>query len=131
MGKEEAPCDHKYDVTGCLCENNDKFAVDRMLPEIDMGDLLVIHDTGAHGHAMGYNYNGRLRSAELLLQKDGYRPAHSPGRDPGGLFRHGGMVNERSVISPEGAAAPFWYSGVPPVLPDLAAARMRRPEKSP
>ena len=71
MGKEEAPCDHKYDVTGCLCENNDKFAVDRMLPEINMGDLLVIHDTGAHGHAMGYNYNGRLRSAELLLQKDG------------------------------------------------------------
>ncbi|WP_409968262.1 diaminopimelate decarboxylase [Bengtsoniella intestinalis] len=71
MGKENAPCDHKYDVAGSLCENNDKFAVDRMLPEIDRGDLLVIHDTGAHGFAMGYNYNGKLRSAELLLQEDG------------------------------------------------------------
>ena len=71
MGKENAPCDHKYDVTGALCENNDKFAVDRMLPEIEIGDLLVIHDTGAHGHAMGYQYNGRLRSAEVLLQEDG------------------------------------------------------------
>lgn len=71
MGKEDAPCDHMYDVTGALCENNDKFAVDRMLPEIQIGDLLVIHDTGAHGHAMGYQYNGRLRSAELLLQEDG------------------------------------------------------------
>ena len=71
MGKENAPCDHMYDVTGALCENNDKFAVDRMLPEIQIGDLLVIHDTGAHGHAMGYQYNGRLRSAELLLQSDG------------------------------------------------------------
>lgn len=60
-----------YDVTGCLCENNDKFAVDRELPEVDLGDLLVIHDTGAHGHAMGYNYNGRLRSAEVLLHEDG------------------------------------------------------------
>lgn len=71
MGKEDAPCDHMYDVTGALCENNDKFAVDRILPEIQIGDLLVIHDTGAHGHAMGYQYNGRLRSAELLLQSDG------------------------------------------------------------
>ena len=71
MGKEDAPCDHKYDVVGSLCENNDKFAVDRMLPRIDRGDLLVLHDTGAHGFAMGYNYNGRLRSAELLLQEDG------------------------------------------------------------
>lgn len=71
MGKEDLPCDHKYDVTGALCENNDKFAVDRMLPRIDVGDLLVLHDTGAHGHAMGYQYNGRLRSAELLLQEDG------------------------------------------------------------
>ena len=71
MGKEDAPCDHKYDVVGSLCENNDKFAVDRMLPKIDMGDLLVIHDTGAHGFSMGYNYNGRLRSAELLLRQDG------------------------------------------------------------
>ena len=70
MGKENAPCDHKYDVTGSLCENNDKFAVDRMLPEIQMGDLLFIHDTGAHGFSMGYNYNGKLRSAELLLKED-------------------------------------------------------------
>lgn len=70
-GKEDAPCDHKYDVTGSLCENNDKFAIDRMLPQIDMGDLLVIHDTGAHGFAMGYNYNGKLKSAELLLKEDG------------------------------------------------------------
>ena len=71
MGKENAPCDHKYDVAGGLCENNDKFAVDRMLPKIDIGDLLVIHDTGAHGFSMGYNYNGKLRSAELLLREDG------------------------------------------------------------
>ncbi len=71
LGKENAVCDHKYDVTGSLCENNDKFAIDRMLPEIDMGDYLVIHDTGAHGFAMGYNYNGKLKSAELLLQEDG------------------------------------------------------------
>ncbi|MBO5944792.1 MAG: diaminopimelate decarboxylase, partial [Clostridia bacterium] len=71
MGKENAPCDHKYDVTGSLCENNDKFAIDRMLPEIDMGDLLFIHDTGAHGFAMGYNYNGKLKSAEILLKEDG------------------------------------------------------------
>ena len=71
MGKEDAPCDHRYDVVGSLCENCDKFAVDRMLPEIERGDLLVIHDTGAHGFSMGYNYNGRLRSAELLLQEDG------------------------------------------------------------
>ncbi len=71
MGKEDAPHDHMYDVTGSLCENNDKFAVDRMLPELERGDLLVIHDTGAHGFAMGYNYNGRLRSAELLLKEDG------------------------------------------------------------
>ena len=71
MGKEDMPCDHKYDVTGSLCENNDKFAIDRMLPKIDIGDLLVIHDTGAHGFAMGYNYNGKLRSAEVLLREDG------------------------------------------------------------
>ena len=67
MGKENEPCDHVYDVTGSLCENNDKFAIDRQLPQIDMGDFLVIHDTGAHGYSMGYNYNGKLRSAELLL----------------------------------------------------------------
>ena len=71
LGKENAVCDHKYDVVGSLCENNDKFAIDRMLPEIEMGDYLVIHDTGAHGFAMGYNYNGKLKSAELLLQEDG------------------------------------------------------------
>ena len=70
-GKEDSPCIQQYDVTGSLCENCDKFAVDRMLPEIERGDLLVIHDTGAHGHAMGYNYNGKLRSAELLLREDG------------------------------------------------------------
>ena len=71
LGKENAPCDHVYDVTGSLCENNDKFAVDRALPEVEIGDYVVIHDTGAHGHAMGYTYNGKLRSAELLLQPDG------------------------------------------------------------
>ena len=71
LGKENEPCDHKYDVTGSLCENNDKFAIDRMLPKIDMGDVLAIHDTGAHGFAMGYNYNGKLKSAEVLLCEDG------------------------------------------------------------
>lgn len=71
MGKENEPCDHKYDITGSLCENNDKFAIDRMLPKIDIGDFIVIHDTGAHGFAMGYNYNGKLKSAELLLKEDG------------------------------------------------------------
>lgn len=71
MGKENESCDYKYDVTGSLCENNDKFAIDRMLPKIDIGDLLVIHDTGAHGYSMGYNYNGKLRSAEVLLCADG------------------------------------------------------------
>lgn len=71
LGKEDAACENKYDITGSLCENNDKFAIDRMLPKIDKGDYLVIHDTGAHGYAMGYNYNGKLKSAELLLQEDG------------------------------------------------------------
>ncbi|MDD6195046.1 MAG: diaminopimelate decarboxylase [Lachnospiraceae bacterium] len=71
LGKEDAPCDHKYDVTGSLCENNDKFAIDRMLPEIEKGDILFIHDTGAHGFAMGYSYNGKLKSAEVLLKEDG------------------------------------------------------------
>ncbi len=71
MGKEDRPLTHKYDVTGGLCENNDKFAIDRMLPEIEVGDIIVIHDTGAHGFSMGYNYNGKLRSAEILLQEDG------------------------------------------------------------
>ncbi len=71
LGKEDAACDHVYDITGSLCENNDKFAIDRKLPKIDMGDYLVLHDTGAHGFAMGYNYNGKLKSAELLLKEDG------------------------------------------------------------
>ncbi|HWR55897.1 MAG TPA: diaminopimelate decarboxylase [Negativicutes bacterium] len=71
LGKETAPLDQVYDVTGSLCENNDKFAIDRNLPKIDIGDILVIHDAGAHGHAMGFNYNGKLRSAELLLKPDG------------------------------------------------------------
>jgi diaminopimelate decarboxylase len=70
-GKEDWPHDHVYDVTGSLCENNDKFAIGRALPRIDIGDIVVIHDTGAHGHAMGFNYNGKLRSAELLLKPDG------------------------------------------------------------
>ena len=70
-GKENSPCDHVYDVVGSLCENCDKFAIDRELPEINKGDFLIIHDTGAHGFSMGYNYNGRLRSAELLLKEDG------------------------------------------------------------
>lgn len=71
LGKEDMPEDYKYDITGSLCENNDKFAIDRMLPKIDIGDYLVLHDTGAHGYSMGYNYNGKLRSAELLLKEDG------------------------------------------------------------
>ena len=71
LGKEDAILDHVYDVTGGLCENNDKFAIERSLPAIDIGDILVIHDTGAHGHSMGYNYNGKLRSAEVLLKEDG------------------------------------------------------------
>ena len=71
IGKENAPLDHVYDVTGSLCENNDKFAINRALPKIDIGDTIVIHDAGAHGHAMGFNYNGKLRSAELLLKEDG------------------------------------------------------------
>lgn len=71
LGKENGACDHIYDVVGSLCENNDKFAIDRHLPEIAIGDFICIHDTGAHGYAMGYNYNGKLRSAELLLKEDG------------------------------------------------------------
>lgn len=71
LGKEGAAADHTYDITGSLCENNDKFAIDRKLPRIEIGDLVVIHDAGAHGHAMGFNYNGKLRPAELLLRSDG------------------------------------------------------------
>ena len=83
LGKEDAPADHIYDITGSLCENNDKFAIDRQLPGIEMGDLLVIHDAGAHGYSMGYNYNGKLKCAELLLKEDGsvqlIRRAETPG----------------------------------------------------
>lgn len=97
MGKENAPCDHKYDVTGGLCENNDKFAIDRMLPEINIGDLVFIHDAGAHGFAMGYNYNGKLRSAELLLKEDGsvemIRRAETPA-DYFATFDFTGMFNK-------------------------------------
>ncbi|MBR0429386.1 MAG: diaminopimelate decarboxylase [Lachnospiraceae bacterium] len=71
LGKEDAPYDQTYDITGSLCENNDKFAIDRKLPKIEMGDYLYIHDSGAHGYSMGYNYNGRLKSAEVLLCEDG------------------------------------------------------------
>ena len=86
MGKEDAPCDHKYDVTGSLCENNDKFAIDRMLPKIDIGDLLYIHDTGAHGFAMGYNYNGKLKSAELFVERRRKCTDDPESRDAGGLL---------------------------------------------
>ncbi len=71
LGKEREKADHMYDVTGSLCENNDKFAIDRMLPKIEKGDVVVIHDSGAHGHAMGFNYNAKLRSSEYLLRRDG------------------------------------------------------------
>ncbi len=71
LGKEEEPCVKTYDITGSLCENNDKFAIDRKMPKIEIGDYLFIHDTGAHGFSMGYNYNGKLRSAEILLKEDG------------------------------------------------------------
>lgn len=98
LGKENAPCDHLYDVTGGLCENNDKFAIDRMLPEIHEGDYLVIHDTGAHGFSMGYNYNGRLRSAELLLRPDGsvkqIRRAETP-QDYFATLDYPGLKDER------------------------------------
>lgn len=97
MGKETMPCDHKYDVVGSLCENNDKFAIDRELPEIDKGDLLVIHDTGAHGFAMGYSYNGKLKSAELLLKEDGsiqmIRRAETP-KDYFATFDFTGMFDK-------------------------------------
>lgn len=87
MGKENAPCDRKYDVTGSLCENNDKFAIDRMLPEIEMGDLIYIHDAGAHGFAMGYNYNGKLKSAEILLKTDGSFQLIRRAETPADYFR--------------------------------------------
>ncbi len=97
LGKENEPCDHKYDITGGLCENNDKFAIDRMLPEIDIGDYICIHDTGAHGFSMGYNYNGKLRSAELLLKEDGsvemIRRAETP-EDYFSTFDFTGLFNK-------------------------------------
>lgn len=86
-GKENEPCDHKYDVVGALCENCDKFAIDRMLPEIQIGDILIIHDTGAHGYSMGYNYNGRLRSAEVLLHEDGSTQLIRRAETPRDYFR--------------------------------------------
>ena len=96
MGKENEPCDHKYDITGSLCENNDKFAIDRMLPKIDIGDLIVIHDTGAHGFAMGYNYNGKLKSSEILLKQDNsvqlIRRAETP-KDYFATFDFGDILN--------------------------------------
>lgn len=87
MGKENEPCDHIYDVMGSLCENSDKFAIDRKLPKIDIGDLLVIHDTGAHGFSMGYNYNGRLRSSEILLKEDGTTKMIRRAETPEDYFR--------------------------------------------
>ena len=97
LGKETAPHDHVYDVTGSLCENNDKFAIGRELPEIEMGDYLYIHDTGAHGFSMGYNYNGKLRSAELLLREDGsvqlIRRAETP-RDYFATFDFCGLMDK-------------------------------------
>lgn len=87
LGKENEPCDHKYDVTGSLCENNDKFAIDRMLPKIEIGDYLFIHDTGAHGFSMGYNYNGKLRSAELLLKENGEAQMIRRAETPEDYFR--------------------------------------------
>lgn len=100
MGKEDEAADHKYDVAGGLCENNDKFAIDRMLPKVDMGDLLVIHDAGAHGFAMGYNYNGKLRSAEILLRENGttqlIRRAETP-EDYFATFDFTGLFSENDV----------------------------------
>ncbi len=104
LGKEDAVLDHKYDVTGSLCENNDKFAVDRELPKIEMGDYLFIHDTGAHGFSMGYNYNGKLWSSELLLKEDGsvtqIRRAETP-RDYFATFDGLEMFSELDKIMKE------------------------------
>jgi diaminopimelate decarboxylase len=88
LGKENAPHIEKYDVTGSLCENNDKFAIDRMLPELEQEDIIVIHDAGAHGHAMGFNYNGKLKSAELLLRENGEVVQNQQGRNHGRLLHH-------------------------------------------
>ena len=104
LGKEEAPADHAYDVVGGLCENCDKFAVDRALPKIDMGDLIYIHDTGAHGFSMGYNYNGKLRSAEVLLRCDGSHQLIRRAETPADYFATFGFAGapESSVAAPDG-----------------------------
>ena len=104
LGKEEAPADHTYDVVGGLCENCDKFAVDRALPKIDMGDLIYIHDTGAHGFSMGYNYNGKLRSAEVLLRCDGSHQLIRRAEMPADYFATFGFAGapESSVAAPDG-----------------------------
>ena len=116
-GKENGPR-KVYDVTGSLCENNDKFAVDREIPDPAIGDLLVIHDTGAHGHAMGFNYNGKLRSAELLWQGGVRFKRDPPRRDPGGPFCHAGL----SRPARPGLGAPMY---IPPAnrMEDRAAIR--------
>lgn len=104
LGKENAPCDKMYDITGGLCENNDKFAIDRMLPEIKIGDYIVIHDTGAHGFSMGYNYNGKLRSAEVLLKEDGttelIRRAETP-EDYFATFDFSDFFKEKNITKKE------------------------------
>lgn len=98
-GKESAPCDHVYDVVGGLCENSDKFAIDRKLPEVEVGDLLVVHDTGAHGHSMGYNYNGKLRSAEVLLREDGTAQLIRRAETPADYFATLDCFDEFSSLS--------------------------------
>ncbi len=104
-GKENEPADRVYDVTGSLCESIDRFAVDRQLPEIEIGDLVVIHDAGAHGHAMGFNYNGKLRSAELLLREDG------------------SVVRIRRAETVEDHFATLDFAGLGPFMAAEAAAR--------
>lgn len=98
-GKEDAPATHTYDVVGGLCENSDKFAIDRMLPEVEMGDYLVIHDTGAHGHSMGYNYNGKLKHAELLLREDGSTQLIRRAEKPSDYFRTLDCFEEYAVLA--------------------------------
>ena len=103
--KTHAAADHTYDVTGNLCENNDKFAIDRALPAIDTGDILVIHDTGAHGHSMGYNYNGRLRSAEVLLREDGSTELIRRAETPADYFATLDVLPEGRALIHDGAKA--------------------------
>ena len=102
LGKENEICDHTYDVVGSLCENNDKFAIDRELPRIDQGDLLFIHDAGAHGFAMGYNYNGRLWSAELLLKEDGSVQQIRRAQEPRDYFATFDQTPYYAKMFPEG-----------------------------